>query len=316
MCTYNGAHYLDEQLNSICGQHRPPDEIVICDDQSTDSTPQILETFQSRAPFSVRLVSNSARLGSTSNFDKAIRLCSGDIIALADQDDIWKEEKLKRLESVFLSDPGVTYIFSDGDVIDERGRPVGCSMWESLGFSSASLCTDFDKSQVAFLLKHNVATGAAMAFRSSLTTMAWPIPTTWLHDHWVALLGSTFGRGTAYPDRLIMYRQHQAQQKGVRKSTLTEKYRQSLGTDSTLLDHKIERHKELVDRIGRFESSSHAREQSIRLIREKMSHLSTRSVARSAAGFPKVRAVMSEAFAGGYHRFSESWCSIIRDLFA
>jgi glycosyltransferase involved in cell wall biosynthesis len=316
LCTYNGSRHLGEQLESICGQSRSPDEVVICDDNSTDNTIHVLEEFASRAAFSVRVVSNSTRLGTTTNFEKAIHRCDGDVIVLADQDDIWKEEKLKTLETAFLADPGLTYIFSDGDVIDDKGRPMGCSMWESLGFSAAALCGDFNKNQVPFLLKQNVATGAAMAFRSSLATLVQPIPPAWLHDHWVALLGSVFGRGMGLSDRLIMYRQHPAQQKGVRSSTLAEKYRQSLATDNMVLDGKIERLKELVERISRVELSVHSRGQNIELIGDKISHLAARSVARSTAGFPKVGVVMSEAFAGRYNRFSESWVSIARDLLA
>src|SRR5271168_1256902 len=89
MCTYNGAAYLEEQLESLALQSFPPEELVVCDDVSTDATPQILDDFARRAPFSVRIVKNSANVGYRRNFEQAIGLCQGEVIALSDQDDFW-----------------------------------------------------------------------------------------------------------------------------------------------------------------------------------------------------------------------------------
>ena len=316
MCNYNGARHLSDQLDSICRQTLLPDELIICDDNSTDQTPEILRNFVARASLPVRIFTNAARLGSTRNFDRAIHLCTGNVIVLADQDDVWKRTKMQTLASVFIADPEVDYVFSDGDVIDEHGRPVGCSMWESLGFSPASLLDRFEENGVLFLLRQNVVTGAAMAFRSSLTKVVQPIPQPWLHDHWIALLGSVFGQGAALSDRLILYRQHPNQQKGVRRSTMPEKYRESMAADEAEWAQRIERLKELEDRVTQFTGASNNQRQSLRTIREKMSHVSMRSAARSSTGVRKVKAVVSEAFAGRYHRFSDSWLSMARDLLA
>jgi len=100
MCTYNGEQYLQEQLDSIIAQTRLPNEVVVCDDGSTDATLQILDEFQETAPFPVRIYRNGTRLGPTKNFEKAIKLCSGNVIALSDQDDVWMPHKLERLEEV------------------------------------------------------------------------------------------------------------------------------------------------------------------------------------------------------------------------
>src|SRR5882724_11959920 len=90
MCTYNGAGFLSEQLESIAAQTRLPDELVICDDRSTDESVEIVRNFARHTPFSVRLEMNEENLGSTKNFEKSIGLCQGEIIALADQDDVWR----------------------------------------------------------------------------------------------------------------------------------------------------------------------------------------------------------------------------------
>src|SRR5690242_1846918 len=95
MCTFNGARFLPEQLESITAQTRLPDELVICDDRSADESLEIIRAFLDRPPFTVRLEINERNLGSTKNFEKAIGLCQGEIIALADQDDVWFPQKLE-----------------------------------------------------------------------------------------------------------------------------------------------------------------------------------------------------------------------------
>ncbi|MCA1556539.1 MAG: glycosyltransferase, partial [Acidobacteria bacterium] len=80
LCTYNGARYLPAQLDSIAAQTLLPDELVICDDCSTDETRDVITSFAARAPFAVRLYVNEVNLGSTKNFEQAISLCTGDII--------------------------------------------------------------------------------------------------------------------------------------------------------------------------------------------------------------------------------------------
>ena len=98
MCTYNGEKYLREQLESIALQTRLPAELVICDDRSTDSTSEIIRNFADSAPFPVRFNLNPVNLGGatkgiTKNFEQASRLCTGDLIAFCDQDDVWLPKK-------------------------------------------------------------------------------------------------------------------------------------------------------------------------------------------------------------------------------
>src|SRR3954453_13857066 len=104
MTTYNGETYLREQLDSFTNQSRPPDELVVCDDQSSDRTFEILNDFRDRTPFEMQIVRNEERLGIARNFEQAIRLCRGDIIFLSDQDDVWMEDKLLQHEQVYMND--------------------------------------------------------------------------------------------------------------------------------------------------------------------------------------------------------------------
>src|SRR5215211_1230053 len=136
MCTYNGAGFLTAQLESITAQSRRPDEIVICDDGSTDQTKTLLENFAQASPVPVSLKFNQQNLGSIKNFEQAIRLCSGDIIVLSDQDDVWKKDKLEKIEQAFHSNPTAGLVFSDAEIVDEDLEPLHRRMWDEIGFDA------------------------------------------------------------------------------------------------------------------------------------------------------------------------------------
>ncbi len=101
LCTYNGAEFLPAQLASIVAQSRQPDEIVVCDDGSTDETHAQLRQFVTESSIPVQFRINEKNLGSVKNFEQAIRLCTGEVIVLCDQDDVWREDKLKLIETAF-----------------------------------------------------------------------------------------------------------------------------------------------------------------------------------------------------------------------
>src|SRR5258708_1747298 len=115
LCTYNGARFLREQLESIAAQTHIPAELVACDDASTDDSFSILESFAKSAVFPVRLVRNEIRVGSTKNFEQAIGLCTGEIIALCDQDDVWLPEKLARIGEELARHRDAVMVFSDAE---------------------------------------------------------------------------------------------------------------------------------------------------------------------------------------------------------
>ncbi|HZB45894.1 MAG TPA: glycosyltransferase family 2 protein, partial [Pyrinomonadaceae bacterium] len=192
MCTYNGARFLREQLDSIAAQTRPPDELVVCDDRSTDSTTALVEEFASSAAFPVRLHVNTENLGSTKNFERAVRLCTGDLIALADQDDVWLPEKLKLSEEALARSPRVGLVFTDAEVVDAALAPLGFTLWQRIDFSANEKARIRRGRGFDVLLEHNVVTGATMAFRAELRPLVLPIPTEGrlIHDGWIALLAA------------------------------------------------------------------------------------------------------------------------------
>src|SRR5260370_29854925 len=97
LCTHNGATYLGEQLATLAGQSRLPDELIICDDRSKDETLAIVLSFARQVPFFVRIVVNEKMLGTTKNCEQQIALCSVDLIRVSDQDAVWRSDNLKCL---------------------------------------------------------------------------------------------------------------------------------------------------------------------------------------------------------------------------
>ena len=132
MCTFNGTDYLPEQLDSIVKQIRLPDELIVCDDNSTDMTLQILNKFREIAPFQVKIYNNIERLGPTKNFEKAINLCKGDIIILSDQDDVWLPHKIEKSEHIFKSNSDIGYVFSNAILFDENMSPFNSTLGDRI----------------------------------------------------------------------------------------------------------------------------------------------------------------------------------------
>src|SRR5713226_2485661 len=133
LCAYNGGRFLREQLRSITEQSTPPCQLVICDDGSTDDTVAIADSFARSAPFPVEVRRNRTRLGTGANFDEASSRCSGDVIFLCDQDDVWHPEKITRTIERF-DDPRVQCVFTDARLVDEEGRQIGRTLWQQIGF--------------------------------------------------------------------------------------------------------------------------------------------------------------------------------------
>jgi len=123
MATYNGAGYLPGQLQSLASQTRPPVELVVTDDGSTDSTLAILAEFSRTAPFPVRLHENEQRLGYRANFMRAASLCRSDYIAFCDQDDVWLADKLRRCVEV-LERTGALLVYHNAIVTDSALKPI------------------------------------------------------------------------------------------------------------------------------------------------------------------------------------------------
>ena len=314
LCTHNGGVYLDEQLQSILNQGRPPDEVVICDDGSTDRTIDIARKFAATAGFPVHVSVNESNVGTTKNFEKAIRLCEGDVIVLSDQDDCWYETRLSTLERFFLSNPSVGLVFSDADLMDENSRLLGKRLWKTFGLNESRSKQIQAGRALDVLLRHNVVYGSTMAFRSELRDIVLPIPDITTHDLWISLIVSVLSEIAALPVPLIKYRKHPAQQVGV----LYYGFRESVAKAKQIgaaeyLSHASQ-YAMARDRIQQHRSRRDLKRQ-LDLLDGKIRHMNMRA-AISAARWKRLPMILRGTVNGDYFRYSEGYKSIAKDLVA
>lgn len=315
LCTRDGAAFLPAQLASLDAQSRPPDEVVICDDASSDETTQILEQWLSATLLRVVFRHNSSRLGVTRNFEQAVSLCSGEVILLADQDDVLHPTKVATLAAAFERDPALACLFTDARRIAADGTPLTSTLWEHIHFTPREQQLVHRGHAIEVLARRNVATGATMAFRASWRHVLLPIPEpeTMLHDRWTALVLAAAAKVDCLGQPLVDYREHSGQHTGAGKPAagIRSWIEWSRRTGST--GHAA-RAAELRLLLERLEVSSTAGAGTIDDLRSRIAHLEVR------AGLPpnllrRASAVFAEARTGRYDRYSNHAWSIAKDVF-
>ena len=173
MATFNGEKFILELLESIAGQTHKVDEIIVCDDCSTDNTIKILDAFKFKHNYlNIRIIVNRHRLGVSKNFSKAIKLSKGDLVFLADQDDIWHNDKVQTMLGAYTKG-GESYIISDMNVINVTGD-LQKFTWAELVENNYGLT------------KSHVMNGCAVAATKKFFRSCLPIPPGKGHDVWFA----------------------------------------------------------------------------------------------------------------------------------
>jgi glycosyltransferase involved in cell wall biosynthesis len=196
LATYNGEKYLAEQLQSFCAQTKLPDELIVCDDCSTDTTLNILYDFFERAPFTVKVFVNSENQGYTKNFAKALELCTGDIVFLSDQDDVWLPPKIDKIIQYFELNPDTQLVIHDLDYCKDDLTPIGQ--------------TKIERMENVFDLNHWYVVGMATAIRSSFLKLCLPIPNLngLTHDLWIHRCAAAIETKIVIRESLALYRRH------------------------------------------------------------------------------------------------------------
>lgn len=199
MATYNGAKYLQEQLDSFVAQTRQPDELVVTDDCSTDDTVRIVEAFAASAPFEVILQRNEHNYGYAGNFNQALIRTSGDLVFLSDQDDVWFPEKIERIADIATRDSRALVVMNDAALTDADLKDCGLTKLGQI--HSAGL------KESAFVM------GCCAVVRRELLDQCLPIPYEfWAHDNWIVGIADRIGRKRIVREVLQFYRRHGANQ--------------------------------------------------------------------------------------------------------
>lgn len=195
LCTYNGAEYLEEQIQSILNQTYTNIEVIISDDASTDDTCSIIRKYSSNAKFIINL--NQANVGLNKNIESAAALSNGHFICFSDQDDIWLPEKIEHLYNAIDK---YSLIYSDSILIDAKGKYLNKNL------------SDFRKLQDVFDSKgfsvDNAVSGHSMMATKETLKWAFPIPEGHFYDWWIAIQASNLNGIKYLDEKLTLYRQH------------------------------------------------------------------------------------------------------------
>lgn len=198
MTTFNGEKFLRQQVDSLLQQDYPNIEFIFSDDCSTDSTPNILREYAADHS-SIRLNFNVKNLGYVKNFETAIKLSRGEYIALCDQDDIWKPDRISRMMD---QRDAADIVYCDSELINEAGQSLNRNISDikNLGDYTSSL---------PFTIG-NCASGHAMLMKKQFALRAMPFPDFLVHDWWLAFCASCEKGLKFIPLPLVQYRQHSA----------------------------------------------------------------------------------------------------------
>ncbi len=215
LCSYNGEKYLNEQLDSILNQTIPVNEIVVCDDGSTDQTVAILNQYSLNHPGLFKIYQNEQNLRSVKNFEKALSLCSNEIIFLSDQDDVWELNKVEDYLTYFKTNPTINVIASNGYHMDKNStKSERLSYWD-IPQILTNHTIYFDYYRLISIMG-NVATGATMAVKKEFIQTVFPFPLVknFHHDEWIALLAAAQNSFVLLDHKYFSYRIHDGQQVG------------------------------------------------------------------------------------------------------
>lgn len=208
LCSYNGGKYIEEQIKSILNQSYTNLELIIVDDCSSDDTVEIVENLAS-ADDRIKLFKNESNLGFVKNFEKAISLCNGDYIALCDQDDIWK---INKIELFMISIEDNILIYSNALLVDSEGKETG----QVLVPTKSNMVRGNNNKAFIF---NNCVSGNTLMFCKQLIKYILPIPKgIEYHDSYIAFIASSIGKIEYVTEPLVYYRRYEEQVTHVKKS--------------------------------------------------------------------------------------------------
>ncbi|MDR5700380.1 glycosyltransferase family 2 protein [Agromyces aerolatus] len=311
LCTFNGARYIAAQLESIFAQGDVVSELVVADDGSTDDTLDRVREAVERAGWSDRVrVLTGGGHGVTANFERAVRACRGEFIALSDQDDEWLPGRLTAQLDRLAASAGAELLFADAELVDAGGSPLGATLFQHLEVGAPELYEIAGAGAFGALLRRNIVTGATVVFRRSLLERALPFPSEWVHDEWLAIVAAATGSVVPLDRPVTAYRQHGANQIGVAAPTLCRKVRRVLQPRGARNRDLATRSAVLADRLEQLGVSASR----LDAARAKSAFERFRADLPTARP-PRIVPVLARAASGDYARYaSQGTMDIVRDL--
>ena len=198
MAVYNGEKFLGEQIDSILALMSEQDELIISYDKSTDNTWNIIVE-KSRADSRIKVVMNKNKAGVISNFNNCIACCNGEYIFLADQDDIWINNKIDKMVKLLQLRENMLVI-CNGDIIDATGKIVDRNLFQ---------LSHISVNPIRNIIK-GTYWGCCMAFKRELLELIFPFPDNYdiCHDLWIGVLARCKGKIALVNEVCVLHRIH------------------------------------------------------------------------------------------------------------
>ena len=198
LCSYNGEKYLEEQLTSILAQTYPSLEIIICDDCSVDLTQSIIKTyaFKDRR---IQYFFNKENIGVNKNFEQGFLKATGVFIVIADQDDIWKPEKIQKQFDLFSADD-IILVHTTSAIFSGNELPLHKIL------KKTELPMQGNDSRK--LMLRNSISGHNIMFRKKLFNIATPFPSNVYYDWWLCEVATCCGQINSSNEILAFQRRH------------------------------------------------------------------------------------------------------------
>ena len=248
MATYNGADYIQEQLDSILRQTKAVDEVIICDDCSKDSTVSIVKEYirQHRLQDRWRIEVNETNLGFGTNFIHAIGKTTGDLIFFSDQDDIWTPDRIEVMSSILEEHREILMLGSEYDPFESSEDAYKASPRDLKKFTGDH-SLEHVKLRAKSIFIGNL--GCCMCIRRSFFDQILPYwHEGWAHDEFVWKLALCLDGAYIYHGITIRRRLHATNTSmgkmrdiGKRVIFLEDLLKSHEGTLKFALDHDMER---------------------------------------------------------------------------
>jgi glycosyltransferase involved in cell wall biosynthesis len=304
LCCFNGRAHIGDQIDSVLAQTHMPDELILADDGSSDRTLEVAVDRISHASAFRRprltVLEHERRLGVTASFSRAIGAASADVVFLADQDDVWRVDKIATQLADLERTPGSMLSVSNARLIGADGSDRRADLFRAIGVSARDIELITGESPSAWLVRRSVFPGMTFALRREVVDFALPIPSLWPHDYWLSLIAASLGSITVSTEHLVDYRQHESNVVGLVPHTMA--YRIGRVRSERTAELYATRFSGLRDRLA---GIPHAHVSALAAVEGK-----SRFEARRAALHPnRVRRslqISAMAVAGSYSRYASN----------
>ena len=310
IAAYRGGKFIGGQLQSIAVQSRVPDEVIVCDDCPDEGTRLAVEKFSGVLPLRYRV--NERQLGAAGNFNAALSACSGDVVFLCDQDDLWYPEKVAIMSRML--DPGtVGGVFCDSDICDENGRKSGFTHFDSRGYSSLKKSVaGVWQGQLYASCRRFPGAGHDMAVTGKFLQKLLPLPDLPdCHDNFLGVAGAAMGAWQVMPRAMGIFRRHADAHSGAgaRKSLLRAwaQARESVKNNSFAWNAAL--FAEVLARLPDLPEDVQE------ILRARRDHSAVRAAMTDMSRGGRLGAIWREMRSGNYAKFGRGWKNVVQDMF-